>query len=428
MDEISGPDKSSDDQIERIFPLPLTSIEKFHFYDGDDEHPNLIFGRLLFNQPIEEGLARTAWKTIAATEPLIHSCVSKKRGKLHWMIPEESEATSVADQNFSFVHSESHPSISKFPDPWFIPTPVDPAFNPGPFLMIRTFAGRPDSLETGDQLESNKSEVWFWAHHVVCDGAAAVGFIRNWLQVYRNLATNVDVENAVDNLNHASLRQRNNLQICSWGFLKNLPFQIVGLFGATKFLFRKTAVIAGRDASSKKIKESNIPAVVSDWLDEVAYSRLREEAGRLQLSLNALLLCDLFRAIHDWRVNRQPNVSEQDWLRIILPISLRGFKDRKLPIANRTSLVQIDRRELAVEFARRIGKVDRAGNYAHSSLETGQNVLDLCAADVAVRTQLAQGGEQPKISRSRGVYEFGTTAWKVRLHADSRGRAIEPLA
>ena len=64
------------------------------------------------------------------------------------------------------------------------------------------------------------------------------------------------------------------------------------------------------------------------------------------MSLNSILLCDLFRAIHQWRIIGQQDVSEKDWLRIILPISLRGFKDRKSAIANRTSLVQIDRREL----------------------------------------------------------------------------------
>ena len=270
MDEISDREGNIDSQMVRIFPLPLTSIEKFHFFDGDEEHPNLIFGRLLFDHSVDDGLARLAWKIVTSGQPLIHSSVSRWRGKLHWTRPVSSQTTSVADQNFVLGHSDDHPSFPISPDPWFVPTPVDPAVNPGPFLMVRALGGRRKSLSTGEQLQSDQAEVWLWAHHVVCDGAAAVQFIDNWLLVYRNLAAGADAQHRVARPDYTLLSQRNKLDICSWDFLKNLPFQFIGLFGAAKFLFRNTATIAGRATPSQTCKETHFPAVVSDWLDEEA--------------------------------------------------------------------------------------------------------------------------------------------------------------
>ena len=189
--------------------------------------------------------------------------------------------------------------------------------------------------------------MWFWAHHVLCDGAAAVIFINNWLQVYRNLIANQEFGQRISRIDVSLLEKRNSLGIKSWKFIKQVPFQVFGLFGAVKFIFRDTTTTFDTSESESPPQQRNLPAILSIWINETEVRRLLSESARLKVSLNSILLGDLFRAFHQWRKCRCNDAKESDWLRIILPMNLREFADRGLPMANRTSLVQIDRRELS---------------------------------------------------------------------------------
>jgi hypothetical protein len=70
--------------------------------------------------------------------------------------------------------------------------------------------------------------------------------------------------------------------------------------------------------------------------------QLRQAALRRSVSLNDLLARDLFLALMHWR--REQQLSDQDWLRMMVPMNLRSSKDYKLPAANFVGLVFLDRR------------------------------------------------------------------------------------
>lgn len=339
MDDNRCQPEQANSEFNRILPVPLSSIETFHFFDGHEARSNLIFGRLLFDESIDEDIARAAWKIVTSRQPLICARLTRLKGRLQWVLPADFDSTKAANNSFCFQKFDSAPL------PWSAP-PMDPSINPGPFLSIRTWTcSRALNLESSTKT-LNRSEVWFWAHHALCDGAAAVVFINDWLQVYQNLVAEADPHHRISKINLSLLQRRNDLAICSWEFIRHLPHQIVGLFGAAKFIFRKITTIAstGSADSERMVEDGNFPAIVSEQLTEDGLLGLQGEADRLDVSLNSVLLSDLFRTLHKWLTGRSRDVSEREWLRVILPMNLREFKHREMPVANRTSIVQIDRR------------------------------------------------------------------------------------
>jgi hypothetical protein len=58
-----------------------------------------------------------------------------------------------------------------------------------------------------------------------------------------------------------------------------------------------------------------------------------------------LLVRDLFLALHQWRTRH--GLSEDDWLRLMVPVNMRTPGDRRLPAANVVSTIFLDQRHAA---------------------------------------------------------------------------------
>ena len=93
---------------------------------------------------------------------------------------------------------------------------------------------------------------------------------------------------------------------------------------------------------------ANYPATRSARLEPDEYSALRAVAARREVSSNDLLIHALFLALADWQSRNGEGHSEA-WRRIWIPVNLRTLAQRRLPAANITSIVFLDRhsRDLA---------------------------------------------------------------------------------
>jgi len=69
---------------------------------------------------------------------------------------------------------------------------------------------------------------------------------------------------------------------------------------------------------------------------------LRRAAVGSKVSVNDLMLSDLFQTLGDW--NNFAGQSKKGWLRINVPVSLRTREDKSLPAANRLSFAFLSRR------------------------------------------------------------------------------------
>lgn len=314
----------------------LNSIEQFHYFDSQPQFPNLIAARLSFDSDINESRAREAWQIIGQRQPLFNSTVVPRNGRLIWEKQPDSESDKSSNKSNNVIFEE----LETAPQSW-------PIFNRfsrfdclGPFLLVRRWPTSGQNKHT---------EAWFISHHAVCDGAAAVAGINEWLMVYENLSNGVDPCQNLPRLSLHRFQQRNCLGLNRWKFLKNLPFQAIGMYGAAKFLFRRHAVLKAQSFQANGFDSSaserpDFPAIIGDWLPPETCRRLESASQQFAVSLNTCLLGVLFGTLERWHDSIGLPTKRAAWLRIILPMNLRELAHRRLPAANRTSLVQIDRR------------------------------------------------------------------------------------
>jgi hypothetical protein len=138
------------------------------------------------------------------------------------------------------------------------------------------------------------------------------------------------------------------LGLLSSRYLFNLWRQPIALFGASKFLFRKFARLTS-DSRSNLPAEPPAPTTSSPQLlsTEITSNELRAVRASCQkvgVSLNDWLVGCLFEAVWTWK-SGQSNPDDRPWLRMIIPISIRRKEDATMPAANRSTLVQLDRRK-----------------------------------------------------------------------------------
>jgi hypothetical protein len=184
------------------------------------------------------------------------------------------------------------------------------------------------------------------AHHGLCDGLAGMMFIREWLKVYDDLFHGRTESHALEILDPATLANRNRLYLTSREYLAHLWKQPIALFGATKFLFRKFVIlgkkVAADDSMRNQVVDLNWPVMRSADIDAVTTGNARRAARQKGVSLNDWLAGCLFEAVFSW-LEKHGSGDEAKYVRLIVPINLRSKVDRKMPAANRTTLVQLDR-------------------------------------------------------------------------------------
>ena len=87
----------------------------------------------------------------------------------------------------------------------------------------------------------------------------------------------------------------------------------------------------------------NYPATLHYVFDEESSIRFRRTAKHLGVTLNDLLVRDLFLALAEWR-SRQDIENGAPWLRMAVPTNLRTADDHLLPAANVAAARFLDRR------------------------------------------------------------------------------------
>ncbi|MDY0165804.1 MAG: hypothetical protein RBS80_04625 [Thermoguttaceae bacterium] len=120
--------------------------------------------------------------------------------------------------------------------------------------------------------------------------------------------------------------------------------QAVGLLGVREFLSRRPVPLMGTKVpfdESSPPESFPCPRIVELEAEETG--RLLAVAKTLGATVNDLLMRDLFLALTAWRAELSLG-SDQDWLRVTVPMNLRTPADVCMPMANSVSMVFADRR------------------------------------------------------------------------------------
>lgn len=323
--------------VKDLFPLLMSSVEKFHWYDSQPSHPNYIFGRLEFRKRIDPVLAEEAWKVALERQPLAGVQPERIKRRWHWTLDVDSEAVRSEMMKGSFNYHGS----KSLPEPWDLEG-CELGVTLSSHLEIRAGNLQAASEDLHETPVDGLTLVYFAVHHSISDGVGAILVVNEWLTIYSNLLAGEAATTGLQRLEFKRLRTRNHLGILSWSYLKHLYQQPIALFGATKFIFRKSLdLTAQKDVADGSTRLP--PAIVGRWVDAEGVGRLNRESCRLGVTFNSLLIGRLFVSLAKF-IARDGRDHKKDWLRVILPISLRRMSDRRMPAVNKTTIVQLDRR------------------------------------------------------------------------------------
>lgn len=306
-------------------PLRVTSIERFQLLDDSPEFPNWIGAVLNLSGVVDGAAGQAALDLTLQRHPLIGSRLNARRpGGPGFWVP------AVGDERPEFRVLAADLDL------------------PDQELPPRPDAGRAASGLAVAFVDSvrGRSRVFFLIHHALVDGLGGLQFVREWMLVYHNLCSGRAAGEGLAVLDPAGLHRRNHLGLFSRDYLRHLWRQPVAVFGAWKFLFRSFVDLSlprrGADRGST-CGDRFWPRLRSVELDAPVLAAVRRAAQSAGVSLNDWLVGSLFETLEEWRKVHAVEGGPA-WLRIIVPISLRTSGDRAMPAANRSTLVQFDRR------------------------------------------------------------------------------------
>ncbi len=298
----------------RLFPLPLSSIERFHLLDQSDQFVNLAFGRFRFHGHIDPGIAQQAINFAIDRHPLYSTTIRKiDSGHLAWV------------WNPSSIQPiDWHGQLTDNPDL----QPIDVYREPAWRVISKT--------------DGNATEIWFYGHHAISDGAGGIQFAADWMKIYNNLINGNEPLAGLHRLDPEALRTRNQLDMLSRQYLRHIWKQPVGLYGASKFIFRRPSQLIVHDDVASPWDFQRQPRVLGLWLGEATTASLVDLSQEKGVMLNSLIIGHFFLHLDQWRRNSEID-NHRPWIRAILPMSIRGFSDRRITATNRASVVQVDR-------------------------------------------------------------------------------------
>jgi len=332
-------DKNDQQEAEFGSRVRMSSIEAFHLHSGNEEWPNCITGRFHFDGLIDVDLAKRAWFHALSRQKFAAWLVDA-RGRPSWKVStDEGRLEQLADSLFHEVTVYQSPKCE--------------TGHELPCVNSRGLPAIDASRDAGYEMwcvratKYNRTTLFFSADHALGDGAGALGFAREFMIIYHNLFNEKDIDRGLVKFDWHRWKTRSKLGLFKWSFLKFLPCQAIGLFGAAKFVLRKFSTV---DPDEKPRKtEYKSPGMIGRTISPQLLDELNDRSERLGVSPNSLLMTILFRAMKQVQkavdANTSPTSkwSERKWIRLVLPISIRSLADRKLPCTNRASLVQIER-------------------------------------------------------------------------------------
>lgn len=308
----------SDRPDNSLFPMPMEAFERYMWADDWSPYPADGFLQLTFRGRLRRDWFEEAIGAALARHPLMQAWVGEDaRGRPVWI-----EA------------GDRRPFIS-----WN--SAVRPANCPrGPGIDLRGEIGARFFLfEDGD-----RTEVLMQMHHTCCDGLALLQIVEELLVEYQHRIAG-SVEGMPSRpLDPPRLRRRGNFGLGRLGYWKRLPLDLAAGLGAIEYFgHRPTPLGPPVSPAQEATVPDDYPALMSHILTLEETNRLRTSAKQHGVTVNDLLLCGLFFALHG-RLAVHNSESNRQLVRIMVPMNLRVSGDEAMPAANIVSMTYLDRR------------------------------------------------------------------------------------
>ena len=301
-----------------LFPLRLKPFEEFFFYDDDVDHPSTMFCLVTFASRLDPTIVEKAFHAAVQRQPLMQCRVVLDSKQQPWFQPVDCvERLQVFDASWQ--------------DMIFDTLVVDPT-SESPIKL--------SFFEAGPQ-----TQLLFQSHHCALDAIGAYQFFRDWLASYGQM-TGTSVKK-LPNLDPSDLKQRCQIHLPFFKRLRLLPGQWHSLKGV--FKFRQRQVISFLPIETRTDEQKNFLRWFTVALSAELTQTLRDFAQTLGVTVNTLLLRDLFLAVRNWQTLQFNQIPVGTHWRIAVPINERTVGHRRMPACNHCSTIFLDRNEMELE-------------------------------------------------------------------------------
>ncbi len=309
--EHHGPELQQKDETRgaSLFPMVFEPFEEFMLANDRPGARNTFAMELTFEGSIQREAFEAGLDQALSRHPLFCALLVRRR----WFRPQWVDSAGIrplviwadsADE-FSSSHAEG----------------IDISCEVGLRFCIRN---------TGD---SSKMFVVF--HHCCCDAVGAVQFLAD---LFTGYAHNLDTDSAsrpdFPCVSSEDLKHRGDLHIHPQQGRRFLWYLWQSLAYATRTFLLPAARLAiplSHDTEAPPCAESS--GCLTSTLDSEVNRALRMLARRQGVTVNDLLIRELFLGIRDWNATHAPGLSRQ-WLSLMVPTNLRTLEHDRMPAAN----------------------------------------------------------------------------------------------
>lgn len=303
--------------------IPLTHFEELMLHQDCPAYPASCFVRLRFQGRLQPDEFESAAKTTIARHPLLHSTVEKLGQKHVW-------CEGVVAPKITWNDTDDQPYLGI--------GQLDVTANHGLHFHVR--------------LWQDQSEVLIQFHHACCDGIAIYQVVRDLLMAYAAEFPN-ERNVALPPIDDTLLKTRASSGRRGRAFLKLVLNQAARLPHVWNFFARTPAQLVPHDTcDNNAAAPEQFPGLISQHFDTATSKALRNSL-ELGVTLNDLLMRDLFLTIRDFRKLKRTG-DKNHWLRLMIPTNLRQPAQYRAPAANTIGAVFLDRRASGMDDHERL--------------------------------------------------------------------------
>ena len=292
---------------QRIFPLHLSPVESFMLADDQPGYPMTFVIHLQVAGQIDQPALEGALAEALQRHPLLRALIKTAKGSLPcWTLLEDPRP--AMDWACDTV-------------PATCPTdkPVDLTKEVGLRIWVRQ---GPD-----------RATVTLQFHHACTDGTGAYRFIGDCLAGYGIRTTPGDHQPVFGEVDASLLRTRKDRAMSLSSCATRAQRTPLALREFWKILRRQPAPLAPPGSAAHGSQAADFPGFVCYSFDRTRHEYLRSVASAQGVTLNDLLLRDLFLTLDRWQGKRLSWFRPRR-LRIMMPTELRGTEDYAMPAAN----------------------------------------------------------------------------------------------
>ncbi|UUO09147.1 hypothetical protein M4951_12720 [Blastopirellula sp. J2-11] len=301
--------------LNKLFPLPLSPVEKFMFADGRPQYPMMCDAEARFQGTIERAPFEEAFEFALSRAPIFRSVIEhdKKRGDL-WRLTDLRPEVDWGE--YGDAHETCYDDL------------IDLRQNVGLRIYVRS--------------GSERSSIMFHFHHACADGVGAFAFIEDFLAGYNNATPGakpvtprkLEPERLLDRCNSA-------LENPTW--TQGLRDVASGVASAFRFFAERPLPLTSGLPSIATDAQRQQNGFVTQSLSHETTVALRRFSSESKVTLNDLLLRDLFMTLHE-QIEAQGFPIRRRQLRVLMPQNLRGRGDNAMPTTNDVGFAFLTRR------------------------------------------------------------------------------------